>query len=157
LYTNIALYVAGEKFDVAALKTLAKKKYESLLPTTWNSASFITSLSLLYAETPESDRVLKDVAVKVAASHVKELVKSNGFIELCKENGEIGADALKACFLSDVGQADQANQSARGGTPATERRCPYCGSYLRRVPVHPFIFGGDNNEYRYSNCDYHCS
>jgi len=84
------------------LKTLAKEKYESAVSAAWNCASFTTSLKLLYAETPETDRVLKDIAMKAAASYGNELVKSPEFVDLCQKNGEIGVDVLKACFLSSV-------------------------------------------------------
>jgi len=62
----------------------------------WNDASFTSSLKLLYAETPETDRLLKDVAIKAAASHVKELVNQAECVDLCRKNGEIAFDMLKA-------------------------------------------------------------
>lgn len=97
LHTNTALYITGEKFDVVTLKALAKEKYESAVSAAWNCASFTSSLKLLYAETPETDRLLKDVAVKAAPGHLKELVELEDFAELCKNNGEIAFDILRAC------------------------------------------------------------
>jgi len=102
------------------LKTLAKEKYKSAVSTAWNYSSFISSLKLLYAETPESDRLLKDVAIQAAADHVEELVKSSDFVGLCQANGEIGIDVLKACYLPS---APQATPSASTGWPEQCRRC----------------------------------
>lgn len=140
LITNIALYVAGDKFDVAALKTLAEKD-ESAVAVAWKSVSFIPSLRLLYAETPESDRLLKDVAIKAAASHAKELVKNNEFMKLCKENGEIGADVLEAHVLSDL--AAEAAQSASAAQAFVPRGvCPGClSSVASRPSQHRFYCG----------------
>jgi hypothetical protein len=63
LVTRIPLYVAGEKYDVAALKTLAKEKYESEISVQWNAASFAAGLKLLYEGTPDNDRPTRDIAI----------------------------------------------------------------------------------------------
>ena len=44
-------------------------KYKESLPSGWNSASFVASLKLMYELTPESDRLLKDVAIKAAGEN----------------------------------------------------------------------------------------
>lgn len=51
-HVNTALYIAGEKWDVAALKILAKEKYESVVSAEWDCTSFTSCLELLCAETP---------------------------------------------------------------------------------------------------------
>ena len=78
----------------------------------WNGRSFTASLSLLYDETAESDRLFRDVAIKAAASHINKLLDLGEFVELCKENGEIGFDLLKASLNGDASQR--------------QRICPSC-------------------------------
>ena len=80
---------------IQPLKDLAKKKYADVVAYRWNSAEFVQSLKMMYEETVETDRPLKDVAVNVAAKHAKQLVDRGEFVELCKENGELAFDILK--------------------------------------------------------------
>jgi hypothetical protein len=104
LHTNIALYIVGDKFDVTALKTLAKEKYEKTVSASWNCILFTSSLKLLYAGTAKNGRLLKGVATNAAANHVEELVKNPEFAELCQCDGEIGFAVLKS-YLSPTLQA----------------------------------------------------
>ncbi|CZT12787.1 uncharacterized protein RAG0_16492 [Rhynchosporium agropyri] len=81
---NAKVYIIGDQLDIQALKKLAKVKYEALVSETWNSDSFMTSLELLYKETSEDDRVMREAAVKIAGQHAKELCDRGEFISLCK-------------------------------------------------------------------------
>jgi hypothetical protein len=101
------------------LKTLAKEKYESVLFAEWNFTSFVSCLELVYAEASETDRLLKDVAIEAAASHVKELVSSRESADLCKY-GEIGLDVLKTSFSSE--------STSKTAKQRTGKRWPQCAS-----------------------------
>jgi len=96
LYINTTLNIADEKWDIAALKTLAEEKFESIVSAEWKCPSFTSCLELLDAVFTGTDRLLEDVNIKVAASHIEELVNSCMFANLCKKTGEIGFDVLKA-------------------------------------------------------------
>ncbi|KAI9047406.1 hypothetical protein LZ554_008850 [Drepanopeziza brunnea f. sp. 'monogermtubi'] len=96
LLFNTKVYLIGEQLDVQPLKELAKKKFEEIIGDQWNSASFVASLKLLYEGTPEKDRLLKDVATKTAWLNAKQLCDRGEFVALCKENGEIAFDVLRA-------------------------------------------------------------
>jgi transposase-like protein len=61
----------------------------------------MSCLELVYAEASERDRLLKDIAIKAAVSHVKELVSSRESADLCKNNGEIEFDVLTTSFSSE--------------------------------------------------------
>jgi hypothetical protein len=110
LLTNAQVFIIADKYDIQGLKMLAKVKYEEVIPQNWNSASFVASLKLLYEETLESDRLLKDVAIKTAGEHVNELMDRGEFAVLYKENGELAFDVLKASLVDPPGL-----------------RCPSCG------------------------------
>jgi hypothetical protein len=97
LHTNTALYIVGDKFDVTALKTLAKEEYEKTLSASWNCILFTSNLKLVYAGTAKNDRLLMGVATNAAANHVEELVKNSEFAELCQCDGDIGFAVLKSC------------------------------------------------------------
>ncbi|PQE31545.1 BTB POZ domain-containing protein [Rutstroemia sp. NJR-2017a WRK4] len=124
------IFVMAEKYDISALKTLAKTKFEALVPYDWNTSALSESLRLMYDGLPDSDRLLKDVAVAAAAGHVKELVDRGEFVALCKDNGDIAFDVLKASL-----------------SPTRKiKNCPYGGiSHASRV------------SYRESQQEYYCS
>ena len=96
LLTNTRVFVIADKYDIQGLKQLATKKYKVAVPNAWNCTEFFGSLRLLYEETLESDRLLKDVAVKTAGKHVKDLVDRGEFAALCRLNGELGFEILRA-------------------------------------------------------------
>jgi hypothetical protein len=100
LLLHTKMYVVGDKYDIPALKKFAVAQYKRCLsfyyPEINLSAELPASLRLMYEETPESDRVLKDIAMATAGLHVKDLMKLPDFAELIKENGEIAFDILQA-------------------------------------------------------------
>lgn len=98
-FLNAQVYAIAEQYDIPSLKQLAKSKYAEVVITEWNSASFVASLQLMYELTPESDRLLKEVALKTAGEHSKELVDRGEFVQLCKDHGEIAVDVLKASLI----------------------------------------------------------
>ncbi|EHK99475.1 hypothetical protein M7I_4632 [Glarea lozoyensis 74030] len=100
LLNNALAFVLGDKYDVSGFKNLAKAKYEAALPDYWNSASFVDSLKLLYEASPDSERDLRDIAVKAAGNHARELMDHGEFCALCKANAEIAFDVLAASLVS---------------------------------------------------------
>jgi hypothetical protein len=109
LVTLAAIYCTAEKYDVQPLKVLAKGKYESILSSGWNTEYFVDSLKLIYDGTPEMSEPdsLRDLAIKTAATHAKELMDRGEFLSLCKERGDFATDVLKASLqqtsTSDTG------------------------------------------------------
>ena len=85
LVTNVMVYIIADLLEIQGLKELAKNKYEDALLDDWNSASFVASLKLLYEETIDADRTLKDVAIRAAGDHLEELLDQGDFVALCTE------------------------------------------------------------------------
>lgn len=44
LLTNAKVSILGDEHDVQALKNLANKKFEEIVPNKWKSSSFLASL-----------------------------------------------------------------------------------------------------------------
>lgn len=101
LSTNVKVYVMGDRYDIQPLKALATKKYEEVAEETWDTQYFPASLRLLYEQTLDSDRLLKETALKVAAFHAKDLLNRGEFVALCKESGDIAIDVLKFAIMSE--------------------------------------------------------
>jgi hypothetical protein len=99
LIVNTKVYVSADKWDIPALKKLAANKFEDALPKEGKSSTFAMSLRLMFEETPESDRLLKDIALKFAGKHCKELISMTEFAAMCKKNGEIAVEVLTAAAI----------------------------------------------------------
>jgi uncharacterized Zn ribbon protein len=123
LLINTRVFIIGDKYDVKGLKDLAMTKYIAAISSYWNSASLVASLKLLYEETPTSERRLKDVAIKAAREHIKLLVDNEEFATLCKKQGEIAFDVLKASIIP---------------LEALEELCEGCSGYTQAHKVSPF-------------------
>jgi hypothetical protein len=153
LVTLAAIYVVAEKYDVQPLKLLAHTKYEAILPSAWNTEHFIESLELIYDGIPEMSDPdsLRDLAIKTAAMHAKELMDRGEFMTLCKERGDFVTDVFRASLpQSQVAAADAAvgsgiprcrinsSHAVLGifasrtyGGPATQRyKCSVCNTFI---------------------------
>ena len=118
LLTNAKVYVIGDKYNIQPLKELVKRKYAEVVPYEWNDASFAASLQFLYENTPESDRLLKDVAIRTAAQHAKELIDHGEFVDLFRNCKGIAFDVLKQALLP------------KRDLNSTGMRCPFCNSAI---------------------------
>jgi hypothetical protein len=119
LVTLAAIYVVAEKYDVQPLKVLAKIKYESILPTAWNTKHFVESLELIYDGLPEMTEPdsLRDLAIKTAAAHAKELMNREEFMDLCKERGDFATDVFKASLQQNQTSAADTAGAGPSGLP----------------------------------------
>jgi hypothetical protein len=88
LLTNTKVYVMAGKYDVPALKEHAVKKFTLALPQEGMTASFVSSLKLMYEETPDSDKRLRSAALKFVGENYKELVNNAEFEGLCSAHGQ---------------------------------------------------------------------
>ena len=60
--------------------------------------SFFLSLQSIFEGTPETDRMLWDVAMPFAGSKLKELMDRGEFVEMLKDHGKIAVAFMKAHF-----------------------------------------------------------
>jgi len=100
LITNAKVYIIAEQYDIEPLKYLARTKYADILPSTWNTPSFVESLQFIYDGTPDLEKTdqLRGIVISYAGEHVKELMDRVDFVALCKERGDIATDVMKAAF-----------------------------------------------------------
>jgi hypothetical protein len=147
LVTLAAIYCTAEKYDVQSLKVLAKGKYESILSSSWNTEHFIDSLKLIYDGTPDMSEPdsLRDLAVKTAATHAKELMDRGEFLSLCKERGDFATDVLKASL-------HQSSNSDAGGSGIP--RCRVNSNHKIQVVPASRAYGGQvTQKYKCSVCN----
>ncbi|KAL8823987.1 MAG: hypothetical protein Q9191_005384 [Dirinaria sp. TL-2023a] len=97
LLVNAKMYAVGDKYDIPALKTLAKDKFAAGLGPNWDIATFLEVLETAYTNTPASDRGLRDCLAPVLLEHKNELHEHEGFAGLIKNNlgdGEFAMDVI---------------------------------------------------------------
>jgi hypothetical protein len=87
LITNAKVYIIADKYDVQALKNWAATKYEEVLPKSWNNSAFTESARIIYDNTPETDRILRDVIVQGASENIDGLLDRGKFVDLLKSHG----------------------------------------------------------------------
>jgi hypothetical protein len=95
LLVNAKVYVIAEKYDIQALKQWAVVKYKEVLLATWNSSSFIESAILVFENTPESDRMLREVIIQKASENARALFDRNEFVALLESHGSFAAEVLR--------------------------------------------------------------
>jgi hypothetical protein len=97
LLSHTRIYITADKYDVPLLKRLAGENYYKVTLEKFdeNLFLFIDSLKMIYDETPESDKSLRDVAIKAAWNNLRDLMETKAFVELLKENPDISVDILK--------------------------------------------------------------
>lgn len=117
LLTSTKVYVAADKYDIPGLRTLAADKFTTAIATQWNTASLPTCLDFIYHQLPDSDTVLKKVALKVIAEHIKELEDRGEFVAMFKAGGEIAFDVLQATSSRII----------------TTKACNRCAGYVHQV------------------------
>jgi hypothetical protein len=95
LVVNAKAYIMADKYEIEPLKEWAVTKYKEVLPKTWNSTSFIESASLIFENTPESDRMLRDIIIQKAGKNAKSLFDRGEFVALLQSNSDIAVEILR--------------------------------------------------------------
>jgi len=127
LLAHTRMYIIGDKYDIPGLKKLSAKIYGSQVLRDSGTPSFTASLELMFKETVEKDRDLKDVAMEFLIENARHFLARDDFATVCKENGDIGYELATAAW----------SQGSRAGTPdsplALPPACPICKSSSRVI------------------------
>lgn len=95
LIINAKVYIIADKNDILALKQWAAKKYKDVLEDAWNSPIFIESIRLIYDNTIEMDRILRDVVVREVKKHARDLIDREEFVDLYKSQPDFAIEVLR--------------------------------------------------------------
>lgn len=95
LIINAKIYVIADKYGIEALKDLAATKYRHALSDTWNSSGFIESAYIVYDDTVEADRMLRDAIVQRASENVKVLLDRSEFVDLLMSHADLAVEILE--------------------------------------------------------------
>ena len=99
LLVNAKMYGLGDKYDIEALKHLAKEKFSVALDAGWDIISFPEVIDTVYSTTLASDRGLRDCLTAVLLKHKGELHEHEGFNSLITgklADGDFAMDVIHA-------------------------------------------------------------
>ena len=69
LLTHTRVYALAEKYDIPALKALAKSKFEMAMACYYDSPEFADAIEEVYCSTIDNDRGLRDVVIQAFRNH----------------------------------------------------------------------------------------
>jgi speckle-type POZ protein len=113
---HVKVYSIADKYDVVALKSQAKKKFEKAAKSCWNMEDFPLAISKVYSSTPATDRGLRGLVVEISCTHIDTLFVRQDFRNLLEET--VG-------FAADVTQLI--------ASTFKEYKCPSCGNRWKAV------------------------
>ena len=120
---NAQVYCLADQYMMAALKHLAKDKFEAAIKTGWAMDDFLLAVDVVYSSSPEGDRGLRDLVVKVSGENLEKLLKNVGFQNLLSEKPKFAADIIMS------GASKKVQSAAKNG--AHTYRCPSCGNSIK--------------------------
>ena len=94
----VKVYILAEKYDVQPLKLYALKNFQLSLSKGYavELDTFLACVTLMYTETPDSDRRLKDAMMnwvsKQSLEIVEKIMKSSDFATACLEDPHVGLE-----------------------------------------------------------------
>jgi hypothetical protein len=78
----------ADKFDIPALKLLAAEKFTAGVGEkwSWNTAEFAEAADLLWENTIDSDKTLRDAVVSIAIKHMASRLAREDFLSVMKKH-----------------------------------------------------------------------
>lgn len=73
LLINAKVCIIADKYELKVLRELACTKYKEALPNAWDTSIFSESASLVFDNTVETDRMLRDVIIRIASHNARGL------------------------------------------------------------------------------------
>jgi hypothetical protein len=95
LLSSVRVYAIADKYDIPPLKEIAKKRFETSAEKNWTHRDFSGIVKEIFESTPTSDRGLRDIAIRIVASHADVLVQKDEFRALIEEVGDLGLNTMR--------------------------------------------------------------
>lgn len=121
---NVKVYAIAEKYNVSALKSQAKDKFEKAVETCWDMDDFPHAIAYVYASTP--DRGLRDLVVGIVCKYIKALLEKQDFQNVLKETTGFAADVTQLL-------TQKIFSAPRNDSALKKYECLRCGSVWEAV------------------------
>jgi len=92
---NVKVYSIADKYDVPALKSKARQKFETAVETCWNMDDFPDAVAEVYKSTLSVDRGLRNVVVNAACKHIGQLLSKQTFRNVLEETAGFASDMVQ--------------------------------------------------------------
>jgi speckle-type POZ protein len=92
---NAKMYSIADKYDVMALKSQAKEKFEKAANSCWDMEDFPPAISEVYSSTPVTDRELRGLVVEISCTHIDALLVKQDFRNVLEETVGFAADVTQ--------------------------------------------------------------
>ncbi|KAK0631481.1 hypothetical protein B0T14DRAFT_532219 [Immersiella caudata] len=111
---NAQMYSLADRYMIAALKHIAKEKFETAIKTGWAMDDFLLAITDVYESTPEDDRGLRDLVLDVSHTNLGKLLENARFQELLRDTPRFAAEMVS--YGPEKSRRDAAERY----------RCPSC-------------------------------
>lgn len=112
---NVRVYALAEKYNIPALKELAKTKFEKC------KAGFSYSLyrevvSAVFESTPDTDSGLRNIVILKCANTVEKSLKEEGVAPMIRDHGVLGLGLLREVVKKHKSQVEKQKQDLKTRT-----------------------------------------
>lgn len=94
LVAHTRVYALAEKYDIPALKQLAKSKFEMAMACYYDGEDFADALEEVYCSTIDSDRGLRDIVLETFKCH-PQLASTQDVFKVIKETPSLAMELFK--------------------------------------------------------------
>ncbi|KAK4118054.1 POZ domain-containing protein [Parathielavia appendiculata] len=95
LYLPLRLYVMADKYDVSALKLLARERFYRAAEITWRDAeSFPDVVDELYRTTPPTDLAMREIVCRLVGSGMKENKQRERMEGVMRKHGDFAVGVM---------------------------------------------------------------
>ena len=92
--SNAYVYAIAEKYEILALKELAKAKFQTLSCTNEKIFSSPTIIDTVFGTTPEMDWGLRSIVIEICAKRVDAMLTDTALYDKINEHGDLGLGIL---------------------------------------------------------------
>ncbi|KAK7177377.1 BTB/POZ domain-containing protein, partial [Paraphaeosphaeria sporulosa] len=133
---NVKVYSIAEKYDIPALKLLAKQKLQKTAEICWDMDDFPHAVAEIYASTPSADQSLRQLSTEISCDHIKQLLAKQGFRDVLDEAVGFASDVAQFLAKNQVRSIQPKKYTCPGCEhtfeavipPGRSCYCIYCGS-----------------------------
>lgn len=138
-HVNVQMYMMGDKYGIWGLKKTAEAKFEKAITQNKGILDLLPVVATIYDSTPEQDRGLRDIAVRLAGMDLAALAKLPQFKEVVADVPEFACDIIQWASTNATNTALTFLTECRGCHEKTfgkveKLRCMEC-RYLKDAPT----------------------
>ena len=97
--TNVEMYALGDKYGIKGLKNLSAEKFQNSLNASrrklGEGGTVLCAISLVYATTPDTDRILRDIVLSIPRRNWEFLSDIPEFQDFVAQNPAFAVDLIK--------------------------------------------------------------